>query len=113
RRGPAGGGPARRARPPAHPPRPFVAGTGPRGDPAAVRRGEGRPLTLRDRLARDPWLGGAIALGVFLFGIVVVPQLWLVRASVFTPDGSSFTVEGFTRYLTARRYREALRNSLA
>ncbi len=70
-------------------------------------------MTFRDRLARDPWLVVALVLGILLFGIVLLPQLWLVRASVLEPDGASFTLQGFVRYLTARRYRGALLNSLA
>ncbi len=70
-------------------------------------------MSLRDRIARDPWLGVAGVLAVLLFALVLLPQLWLVRASVLTADGASFTLEGFTRYLTARRYRVALLNSLA
>jgi len=70
-------------------------------------------VSFRERLARDPWLVVALVLGIVLFGLVLLPQLWLVRASFLEPDGATFTLQGFVRYLTARRYRSALLNSLA
>ncbi len=70
-------------------------------------------MTIRERVVRDPWLAVAIGLGLLLLGVVLLPQLWLVRASFLEPDGVSLTLQGFARYWTARRYREALLNSLA
>lgn len=70
-------------------------------------------MTLRGRLARDPWLAVALLLGALLVALVALPQLWLLRASLLTADGAALTGANFARYLTASRYREALLNSLA
>jgi len=70
-------------------------------------------VTLRQRVGRDPWLAVAVALGLLLLSLVLFPQLWLVRASFVDPDGGSLTLQGYARYITTRRYRSALLNSLA
>lgn len=69
-------------------------------------------MTLRQRIARDPWLAVAVLLGIALFALVLFPQLWLVRASLLTPDGAQLSGANFARYLSASRYREALVNSV-
>jgi iron(III) transport system permease protein len=60
---------------------------------------------------RDPWLGVALALGLVLIALVVLPQLWLVRASLVAPDGSP-TLAHFARFFREARYLSALRNSV-
>lgn len=69
-------------------------------------------MKLHERLRRDPWLVVAVGLGVVLFLLVVLPQLWIVRSSLLGPDGETVTIENFVRYLTAARYRTALVNSV-
>lgn len=69
-------------------------------------------MTLGERARKDPWLAVAVLLGVLLFGLVLLPQLWLVRASLLSPDGARLTGANFARYLAGSRYREALVNSL-
>ena len=69
-------------------------------------------MTWVARLRRDPWLVVAVLLGIVLFLLVVVPQLWIVRSSLLARDGSSATLENFIRYLTTSRYRTALANSV-
>jgi iron(III) transport system permease protein len=69
-------------------------------------------MTARLRAAlRDPWLAAAAVLGALLLGLVVAPQVWLVKASVLGADGRSLTAENLVRFLTAVRYRHALRDS--
>ena len=63
-------------------------------------------------MKKDPWLAVAILLGLFLFGLVLFPQLWLIRASLLSPDGTEWTFANFARYLGASRYRSALVNSV-
>lgn len=69
-------------------------------------------MTFAERLRRDPWLLVALFLGLALFLLVLVPQLWIVRSSLLAADGQSVTVSNFLRYLTAIRYRTALLNSV-
>ena len=69
-------------------------------------------MSLTERLRRDPWLLVAAFLGVVLFLLLVIPQLWIVRSSLLAADGESVTLENFLRYLTAARYRAALVNSV-
>ena len=59
---------------------------------------------------RDHWLAAALVLGALLLGLIVVPQLWLLRASVTGADGQP-TLAHLFRFFTAVRYRQALLNS--
>ncbi len=59
----------------------------------------------------DPWLVAAVLLGVLLLGLIVAPQLWLVRAAFRTADGQSLTFANLARFFTAVRYRQGLTNS--
>ncbi len=59
---------------------------------------------------RDPWLVVALAVSAILVALVVLPQLWLVRASVTGPGG--FTLAHFGQFATGARYLAALRNSV-
>lgn len=59
---------------------------------------------------RDPWLWAALAVTAVLVALVVLPQLWLVRASVTGPRG--FTLAHFAQFATGARYLAALRNSV-
>lgn len=68
-------------------------------------------MRLRSLRRVDPWLPLAVALGAALVGVIVLPQLWLVRAAFLTEDGRSFTFENLIRFFTAVRYREGLANT--
>jgi iron(III) transport system permease protein len=52
----------------------------------------------------------ALAVSVILVALVVLPQLWLVRASLTGPRG--FTLAHFAQFFTGARYLAALRNSV-
>ena len=60
---------------------------------------------------RDPWLAVAVAASLVLIGLVVLPQLWLVRASLTARDGS-FTLDHFAQFFAEARSVAALRNSV-
>ena len=60
---------------------------------------------------RDPWLAVAVAVSLILVALVVLPQLWLLRASLAAPDGSP-TLANFARFFSEARSLVALRNSV-
>ena len=60
---------------------------------------------------RDPWLAVALAVSAILIALVVLPQLWLLRASLTGPGGG-FTLAHFAQFATGTRYLAALRNSV-
>lgn len=60
---------------------------------------------------KDPWLAAALAVSVVLIALVVLPQLWLLRASLAAPDGT-LTLANFARFFSEARYLNALRNSV-
>ena len=59
----------------------------------------------------DPWLITALALSLVLIALVLLPQLWVVAASLTGPAG--LTTDNFAAFFRERRYRVALRNSVA
>jgi len=59
----------------------------------------------------DPWLIMALALSLVLIALVLLPQLWVVAASLTGPHG--LTTDNFATFFRERRYRVALRNSVA
>jgi iron(III) transport system permease protein len=63
------------------------------------------------RRRRDPWLGVALGLSLVLVALVVLPQVWLLRASVVGRDGAP-TLAHFARFFREPRYLSALRNSV-
>src|SRR5688572_26033164 len=60
---------------------------------------------------RDPWLAVAFAVSVILIALVVLPQLWLLRASLVAPNGSP-TLANFALFFSEARCLAALRNSV-
>ena len=60
---------------------------------------------------RDPWLAVALAVSLILLVLVVLPQLWLLRASLTGPGGS-LTLANFGHFFREARYLAALRNSV-
>ena len=60
---------------------------------------------------RDPWLAVAFAVSLILIALVVLPQLWLLRASLLAPNGSP-TLANFALFFSEARYLAALRNSV-
>jgi len=59
----------------------------------------------------DPWLVTSLVLSLALIGLILVPQLWLVAASLTGPTG--LTTDNFATFFRERRYLHALRNSVA
>jgi iron(III) transport system permease protein len=60
---------------------------------------------------RDPWLPVALLLSLLLIGLVALPQLWILRASLIGPEGDP-GLENARRFFSAPRYLVALRTSL-
>ena len=60
---------------------------------------------------RDPWLAVAFAVSLILIALVVLPQLWLLRASLMDPTGSP-TLANLAQFFSEARYLAALRNSV-
>jgi iron(III) transport system permease protein len=58
----------------------------------------------------DPWLAAALAVSALLVALVVLPQLWLLRASLLSPSGR-VTFENAAHFFSSPRYLAALRNS--
>ena len=59
----------------------------------------------------DPWLAVAVAVSLVLIALVLLPQLWLVRASMAGPGGT-WTLANFGRFFAEARSLSALRNSV-
>jgi iron(III) transport system permease protein len=60
---------------------------------------------------RDPWLVVALAVSLLLMALVVLPQIWLLRASLVAPNGSP-TLANVALFFSEARYLAALRNSV-